>query len=187
MKDNIVIIIVGLAVVALAAFLIVKTYNNLVVARNKVKDQWSQIDINLKRRADLIPNLVEVVKGYAAHEKTTLEAVISARNQFANAENQEAEIAANQQITGAITKLLVLVEAYPAIKADANFIDLQKNLRETEDKIAFSRQFYNDTVYLYRNKLEIFPASIIGKLFGFKPVDFFEAKAEDRENVAIKL
>ena len=149
--------------------------------RNLVKDQWAQIDVLLKRRADLIPNLVETVKGYASHEKDTLEAVINARNKAVSATTPEEEMKANGELTGALNRLFALTESYPDLKANTNFMDLQNNLKETEDKISYARQFYNDAVLKYKNKLEMFPSNIVAGLFHFKPEAFFEATEAEKE------
>lgn len=177
---TIALIIIGVVIVLIVAF-VVSTYNGLIKLRNMVKDQWSQIDVLLKRRADLIPNLVETVKGYASHENETLEAVIAARNSAVNATNVHDEMEANNVLTGALSKLFALSEAYPDLKANTNFLDLQANLKETEDKISYARQFYNDAVLSYKNKLELFPSNIIASMFGFKPEEFFEANEKEKE------
>ena len=176
-----------LIVVAVIVLYVISTYNGLVVLRNKVKDQWSQIDVQLKRRADLIPNLVETVKGYAAHEKDTLEAVVSARNKAVSATTPEAEMQANGELSQALGRLFALTEAYPDLKANTNFVDLQNQLKETEDKISYSRQFYNDTVLKYQNKKESFPSNIIAGMFGFKTFKFFEAEEQDRKVPEVKF
>ncbi len=178
-------IIIG--VVVLIALYFMSTYNGLVKLRNMVKDQWSQIDVLLKRRADLIPNLVETVKGYTKHEKETLEAVINARNKAVNAQGVEEEMKANGELSGALSRLFALAESYPDLKANANFMDLQSNLRETEDKISYARQFYNDAVLKYKNKLEVFPSNIVAGMFGFKPEPFFEATDKEKENPQVKF
>ena len=179
-------IIIGVIVVLLIVFVIVN-YNALVKLRNIVQDQWSQIDVLLKRRADLIPNLIETVKGYTKHESETLEAVIAARNKAVNAKNQDEEINANQELNGALRKLFALAESYPDLKANTNFLDLQNNLTETEDKISYARQFYNDSVLKYKNKIEVFPSNIIASLFGFKPIAFFEVNEEERKTPTVKF
>jgi len=179
-------IIIG-AVIAVIALFFVSTYNGLVKLRNMVKDQWSQIDVLLKRRADLIPNLVETVKGYAKHEKDTLEAVINARNKAVSATTTEEEMKANGELSGALSKLFALAESYPDLKANTNFLDLQNNLKETEDKIAYARQFYNDAVLKYKNKLEMFPSNIIAGMFNFKPEPFFEATEAEKETPQVKF
>ena len=176
-----------LIVVAVIVLYVISTYNGLVVLRNKVKDQWSQIEVQLKRRADLIPNLVETVKGYAAHEKDTLEAVVSARNKAVSATTPEAEMQANGELSQALGRLFALTEAYPDLKANTNFVDLQNQLKETEDKISYSRQFYNDTVIKYQNKKESFPSNIIAGMFGFKTFKFFEAEEQDRKVPEVKF
>lgn len=181
-------IFLGLLVVLFfVGMIIVGMYNKLVHARNIVKDQWSQIEVHLKRRADLIPNLVETVKGYAGHEKETLDAVITARNKAVAATTPEAEMAANGELTRTLGKLFALSEAYPDLKANTNFLNLQDNLKETEDKISFARQFYNDAVLGYKNKLEMFPSNIIAGMFGFKPEMFFEANEAERETPQVKF
>lgn len=179
-----IIIIVVLVLIILS---IISTYNELVRLRNKVKDQWSQIDVQLKRRCDLIPNLVETVKGYAKHEKGTLEAVIKARNTFLSAKSPEDEMKASKEITTALNKLFALAEAYPDLKANENFTSLQNTLSETEDKISYARQFYNDNVMNYKNKIEMFPSNIVAGIFNFKPEPFFEATEEERKNVEVKF
>lgn len=172
-------IILGIVVIVL--IYVMSTYNGLVSLKNKVKDQWSQIEVVLKRRADLIPNLVETVKGYASHEKETLDAVISARNKAVSATTPNDEIKANGELSQALGKLLAISEAYPDLKANTNFMDLQNQLKETEDKITYSRQFYNDSVLKYQNAIEKFPSNIIAGMFGFKAFSFFEATEEDKK------
>ena len=178
----IIVVLVLLIVIWIAA-----TYNSLVVLRNRVKDQWSQIDVQLKRRFDLIPNLVETVKGYAKHEKETLDEVISARNSFTSAKTPEGEIKADDALTKAVSKIFALAESYPDLKANANFQELQTELSETESKIAYARQFYNDTVLKYNNKIQTVPSNIVASMFKFKPETFFEVKEEERENVKVKF
>jgi LemA protein len=175
-----ILIVIAVIVVLILAYL-ASTYNTLVSLRNKVKDQWAQVDVVLKRRADLIPNLVETVKGYAGHEKDTLEAVVNARNKAVSATNPHEEMEANGELSQALGRLFALTEAYPDLKANTNFMDLQNNLKETEDKIGFARQFYNDTVLNYQNKIEMFPSNIVASLFGFKPAEFFEATEAEKE------
>ena len=179
-------IIIG-DVIAFIVMFFVSTYNGLVKLRNMVKDQWAQIDVLLKRRADLIPNLVETVKGYAKHESETLEAVITARNKAVSATTTEEEMKANGELSGALSRLFALAESYPDLKANTNFMDLQNNLKETEDKIAYARQFYNDAVLKYKNKLEMFPSNIVASMFGFKPEPFFEATEAEKETPQVKF
>ncbi len=173
--------IIILGIVLLLFMYIGATYNKLVSLRNRVKDQWAQIDVLLKRRNDLIPNLVETVKGYTKHEGETLEAVVNARNKAVSAPTKEAEIEASGELTQALGRLFALTEAYPDLKANTNFMDLQSNLKETEDKISYARQFYNDVVLKYRNKLEMFPSNIVAKMFAFKEEAFFEASEKEKE------
>lgn len=177
---TIVLIVIAVVIVLLLIF-IAQTYNALVKLRNMVKDQWSQIDVLLKRRVDLIPNLVETVKGYATHEKETLDAVISARNKAVSANTPEAEMKANGELTNALSRLMMVAEAYPDLKANTNFMNLQNSLKETEDKIAYARQFYNDAVLKYKNKIEMFPTNIVASMFHFKPEAFFEATEAEKE------
>ena len=180
-------IIAIIVVIVLILLFFISTYNSLVSLRNKVKDGWAQIDVQLKRRFDLIPNLVETVKGYAKHEKETLEGVVKARNTFLSAKTPEEEMKASGELTGALNKLFALAESYPDLKANENFISLQKSLEETEDKISYARQFYNDYVMNYKNKIEMFPSNIVAGIFGFKPEPFFEASEEERKNVEVKF
>lgn len=181
------VLVIILGIVVLIALFFGSTYNSLVKLRNMVKDQWSQIDVLLKRRADLIPNLVETVKGYTKHESETLEAVIAARNRAVSATGAEEEMKANGELSGALSKLFALAESYPDLKANTNFMDLQNNLKDTEDKISYARQFYNDAVLKYKNKLEVFPSNIVAGMFGFKPEPFFEANETERENVKVSF
>ncbi len=174
-------LIIIIAIVVVVGIWLAGTYNSLVNLRNMVKDQWAQIDVHLKRRADLIPNVVETVKGYASHEKETLDAVITARNKAVSASTVEDEMKANGELTNALGHLFAVAESYPDLKANTNFVDLQNTLKDTEDKIAFARQFYNDAVLKYKNKLEMFPTNIVASMFGFKPELFFEANDAEKE------
>ncbi len=183
---TIALIVIGIILVLLVIYF-VSTYNSLVGLRNKVQDQWSQIDVVLKNRNDLIPNLVETVKGYAKHEKETLDAVIDARSKATSANTKEEEIKAAGEVTEALGRLFALAENYPDLKANQNFLDLQNKLNEVEEKIRFARQFYNDSVLTYKNKLEMFPSNIVANIFGFKPEAFFEATEEERKNVEVKF
>lgn len=179
-------IIIGAIILVLVIY-IISVYNSLVNLRNKVKDSWSQIEILLKRRYDLIPNLIETIKGYSKHEKETLDAVITARNNAVDAKTPEEEMKAAGEVSSSLGRLFAIAESYPDLKANQNFMDLQANLKETEDKISFSRQFYNDNVLTYKNKLEMFPTNIIANMFGFKEEKFFEANEEEKENVKVKF
>jgi LemA protein len=162
-------------------------YNNLVSLRNRVKNSYSQIDVQLKRRNDLIPNLVETVKGYAAHEKGVLEEVTKARAGVMNASGVEETSAADNQLTGALKTLFAVAESYPDLKANDNFQQLQAELSETEDKISYARQFYNDVVLKYNNACQTFPSNIFARLFHFEEAEFFEAPASDREVPEVKF
>jgi len=174
-------------IIALLIF-IVTTYNGLVSKRNKARNQKSQIDIELKRRFDLIPNLVETVKGYANHEKTALEDVIKARNSYVTAgDNTAKALDADNVLTGALTKLFALSESYPDLKANTNFTRLQSELSDIEKRIVFARQFYNDSVLMLNNKIEMFPSSIIARVFKFTTETFFEATESERENVKVSF
>ena len=178
--------IIGVVLVAIVGFF-VTTYNGLVVSRNKVRDQFSQIDVQLKRRFDLIPNLVETVKGYAKHESETLEKVIEARNGYANAKTDAEKMAASKDMSQGVMQIFALAENYPELKANENFLDLQKQLKEVEDKIGYARQFYNDAVLMYNNKTEMVPSNIVASMFGFKKESFFEADEKEKENVEVKF
>ncbi len=173
-------IIIGVIVLGLVAWFF-GTYNSLVSLRNKKDDQWSQIEVQLKRRADLIPNLVETVKGYAKHEKSTFEEVIQARNTYVSAKTPEEEMKASGEVTQALSRLFALAESYPDLKANENFLGLQNDLKETEDKISYSRQFYNDAVLSYNNKVQMVPSNIVANMTGFTKAPFFEASEQDKE------
>jgi len=179
-------IIVGVVVFLILVY-VISVYNSLVTLKNKVKDQYSQIDVELKRRFDLIPNLIETVKGYTKHEKETLEGVVNARNTYANAGDLGDKLKADGELTQAISKLFALAESYPDLKANENFMDLQNELSEIEQKIVYARQFYNDSVLNLNNKIEMFPSNIIAKMFNFKEEQFFEATASEKENVKVKF
>lgn len=152
----------------------VVTYNSLVALRNHIRDAWANIDTELKRRYDLIPNLVETVKGYAAHEKETLERVIQARNAAVGAEGVQQQAEAENMLTGALRQLFALSENYPNLKANENFLRLQEELTGTENRIAFARQHYNSSVTIYNTATEMFPSSMVAGMFGFRKRDFFE-------------
>lgn len=182
-----IIIIIVAAVVILLAFYVIGTYNNLVNARNKVNDQFAQIDVQLKRRSDMIPNLVETVKGYAKHEEKTLTEVIEARNKMATASGINEELEASNQVTSALNKLFALSESYPDLKANSNFMSLQNDLKETEDKLSYARSFYNDTVLNYNNLREQFPSNIIAGIFKFEKIDFFKTDEKSKETPQVKF
>ncbi len=173
---------VVLAIIALLVIVVVVMYNGLIRSRNQVENSWSQIDVQLKRRIDLIPNLVETVKGYAAHEKETLDAVIKARNAaMAAPADPHAQAAADNQMTGALRQLFALSEAYPDLKANQNFLALQEELTATEGRVAYARQFYNDTVLNYNNKIQAFPTLIFANMLKFDKREYFESDEAARE------
>jgi LemA protein len=175
--------LVIIVVVVVLALLIGGAYNSLIRRRNEVDNAWSQIDVQLKRRLDLIPNLVETVKGYAAHEKTALEAVISARNSaMAASSDPHAQAAADNVVTGALRQLFALSEAYHDLKANQGFVSLQEELANTESRIAYARQFYGDAVEAYNTAIQKFPTVFIARSFSFTEREFFEA--EDAARVA---
>jgi LemA protein len=184
-----VVLLVSFALIIVLALYIIGLYNGLVRARNAVKNAWSQIDVQLKRRHDLIPNLVETVKGYVTHERGTLEAVVKARQQAISATSGVEERAkAENTLTQTLRSLLALAEAYPNLKANQNFLTLQEELAATENKIGFSRQFYNDTATQYKNRIEVFPSNIFATMFGFQPEPFFQLEAAgEREVVQVKF
>ena len=165
-----------LVIVAVLLVIFVGTYNGLVRRRNQVKNAWAQIDVQLKRRYDLIPNLVETAKGYMKHERETLEAVTNARNLAQQVSSSGAGVRAKAEgeLSSALSRLLVVVENYPDLKASQNFLALQEELTSTENKISFSRQFYNDSVLKYNNQTQMFPSSIIASITGFTASEFFE-------------
>lgn len=175
------VILLGLVVVVLAW--VAGSYNGLVVLRNQLENAWAQIDVQLKRRHDLIPNLVETVKGYATHERETLEKVIQARNMAVSATSVGDKAQAEGVLTGALKSLFAVAEAYPDLKANTEFLRLQEELTSTENKVAFARQFYNDSVMTYNTSIEIFPKNLIATMFNFGRRDFFEIKAEDERAV----
>lgn len=163
-----------LGIIVILAILFVSVYNNLVTSRNKVHNAFANIDTQLQRRFDLIPNLVETVKGYASHESKVLENVTAARSGYMNAKTPEEKMEADNALTGTLKTLFAVAENYPELKANQNFNKLHDDLRSTEDKVAFSRQFYNDAVTMYNDKLLVFPNNIIGGMFGFKPETLYK-------------
>jgi LemA protein len=167
-----VLVILGL-ILAVGVFLWA-TYNGLVRLRNQVKNAWAQIDVQLKRRYDLIPNLIETVKGYASHERETLEQVTKARQRGIDASDVQEQQEAENMITGALRQLFALSEAYPNLKANQNFLQLQEELASTENKIGFARQYYNDSVQQFNTRQQMFPANLVASTFGFQPAEFFE-------------
>jgi len=183
----VVIIIVAVVIVVVAVFALILIYNGLVQARLRTKEAWAGIDVQLKRRASLIPNLVETVKGYAAHERGTLEAVTEARARLQQAGTPGQAAEANNMLTQTLRSLFAVAEQYPNLKANENFIELQRELTDTEDKIAYARQFYNTNVLSYNTKTQQFPSVILANMFGFQPAEFFEAEEEARQDVHVSF
>ena len=180
--------VILLALAAVVLLWVAGAYNGLVRLRNQVENAWAQIDVQLKRRHDLIPNLVETVKGYAKHERETFEKVIQARNIAVNAKTVGERAEAENMLTGALKSLFAVAEAYPDLKANQNFLRLQEELTSTENKISFARQFYNDSVMTYNVRIEIFPVNFIATMFSFGHRDLFEVKAEaEREAPQVKF
>jgi LemA protein len=180
-------VIIALAILAIPIIYIIATYNNLVSLRNRVRNAWSQIDVQLKRRYDLIPNLVEVVKDYMEYEQETLQRVIQARNTAIQAQGPKEQGAAENMLTGALRQLFALVENYPDLKANQNVMSLQEELTSTENKISFSRQHYNDMVMTMNTRTEQFPANIVAGMFNFRHEEFFEVEESAREVPKVDL
>ncbi len=178
-------IIIAIVVIILIALFV--TYNSLVQLNNKVKEAFATMDVYLKKRWDLIPNIVETVKGYTNHEKNTLKEVIELRNSAYDKMSDDEKIKTNEQLSKGINKIMALAEAYPDLKASENFKDLSNQLTKVEDDIANSRKYYNGTVRIYNNKVEMFPSNIIAKIFGYKSKNMFEASEIERENVKVEL
>ena len=177
---TIVIIVVAVIVVLLGLY-VVFTYNRLVRTRNQIDNAYSQIDVQLKRRYDLIPNLVETVKGYAAHERGTFEAVTNARANAINAQTPADQAQAENVLSGALKSLFAVAEAYPDLKANQNFLNLQEELTSAEDRIAYARQYYNDSVQQFNTKIQTFPRNLLAGMFNFQPRQFFQADAGSQE------
>ncbi|MEO0078046.1 MAG: LemA family protein [candidate division WOR-3 bacterium] len=174
-------LIVVIGIVVLLVLVVASIYNWLVVKRNRVRNGWHQIDVQLKRRIDLIPNLVETVKGYAAHEKAIFERIAEARALAINAKGPAEAARANNMLSDTLKTLFAVVENYPNLKANENFLKLQEELSATENKIAFSRQFYNDVVMDYNNATQMFPSNIFANMFGFKQAEFYTVPEAERE------
>lgn len=173
--------IIAVVVIVLIVLYTIATYNGLVKSKNKCLAAWAQIDVQLKRRADMIPNIVETVKGYAKYEKETLEGAIRARNSYVTASTPEEQLKNAGELEKSLSRLMMLQESYPDLKANTNFMSLQNDLKETEDKISYARQFYNDDVKQYVNKLEMFPSNIIASMFHFEKMNFFEVDEASKE------
>lgn len=178
-------VIIGIIVLIMAYFIVV--YNKLIGLRNGVKNAWASIETQLQRRFDLIPNLVETVKGYAAHEKGVFEEVTKARTGLMNAQTVAEKAEADNILSGTLKSLFAVAEAYPDLKANQNFLQLQVDLKGTEDKIAFSRQFYNDIVQRFNTQIQIFPQNLVSGIFGFKEYESFEAGEQAKQNVQVKF
>ncbi len=181
------VLLVVLGLVVVLVLWVVLTYNGLVRSRNQIENAWAQIDVQLKRRYDLIPNLVETVKAYAAHERETLDAVIRARNAGIGASGVKEQAAAENQLTGALRGLFALSEAYPDLKANSNFLNLQEELTGTEGRVAYARQYYNDSVYRYNTKIQSFPAVVLAGPLHFSQREYFEADDESRGPVQVRF
>lgn len=178
-------IIIG--VILLVLIYTFAVYNSFVKLTNKTNEAFSTMDVYLKKRWDLIPNLIEIVKGYAKHEKDTLESVIKLRNNAYDDMSDSDKLKANEQIAKGINKIMLLSENYPELKADQNFRDLSSKLTKVEDDIANSRKYYNGTIRIFNNKVEMFPSNIFAKIFGYKSRKMFEANANERENIKIEF
>ena len=176
-------LIVILVIIVVAVLMFVSMYNSLVRLRNQVKNAWAQIDVQLKRRHDLIPNLIETVKGYMTHERETLQNITNARRQAMSATGVKDRAQAEGELSGAMSKFFLVVENYPDLKANQNFLALQEELTSTENKISFSRQNYNDQVLFYNNKIQVFPTNIMAGMFNFKEETFFEVEDKSERDV----
>ena len=179
-------LILGGVVLAVSLWLI-SSYNSMVRLRNMVQNSWAQIDVQLKRRFDLVPNLVETVKGYAAHEKEVLEKVTQARSMVQSAQSIDQRQQAENQLTNTLRSLFAVAEAYPQLKANDNFRDLQQQLTVLEEKIAFSRQFYNDTTMKFNTTIQSFPTNLLADMFGFQALPYFEVDDVQRQAVQVKF
>ncbi|MCL2141994.1 MAG: LemA family protein [Methanimicrococcus sp.] len=184
---TIIVIVAVIVLILLVVGFFVVMYNGLVRSRNLVDNAWSQIDVQLKRRYDLIPNLVETVKGYAGHEKELLENVTKARAAVMNAASVHEKAEASNMLSSTLKSLFAVSENYPALKANENFMDLQRQLKDTEDKIAYTRQFYNDTVTKYNTEIQTIPRNIVAGLFGFTKKELFEVEADARDAPKVKF
>ena len=177
---------IALIVVVLLIIWVIAIYNGLVSAKLKVENAWSQIDVQLQRRFDLIPNFVETVKGYMTHESETFEKITNLRTSWANSSSVGEKAKLDNELSGALKTIMAVSENYPDLKASTNFSELSEELRNTENKISFSRQFYNDSVTMYNTKLEVFPSNIIANMFNFKSKELFEAENDEaRKNVKV--
>ena len=181
-------IIIFIGIIVLLIIIVIALYNGLINARQKVENAWSQIDVQLQRRFDLIPNLIETVKGYMEHEKTVLSKVTELRNAWADASTIAEKADLDNKLSDTLKTIMAVSENYPDLKANQSFSELQEELRNTENKISFSRQFYNDSVTIYNTKLEVIPSNIIASMFKFKPKELFEVENEEaRKNVKVSF
>lgn len=179
---------IAIIVIVLLVVWVISIYNGLIQSRQRVNNAWSQIDVQLQRRFDLIPNLLETVKGYMKHEESVLTKVTELRSSWANAKTVGEKAELNNELSGALKTIMAVSESYPDLKANQNFSELQEELQNTENKISFSRQFYNDTVTKYNTKLEVVPSNIVASLFHFEPAELFKAESEEaRKNVKISF
>ncbi len=176
---------IGLIVIIVAVVLLLiipfRYYNRFVILANRIKNSLAQINVQLKRRADLIPNLIETVKGFVKHEKAAIKAVTEARKALVGAKGVESKVKANNQLESALKTIFAIAEGYPDLKANTNFLELQRELAATEDKVAYSRQFYNDSILAYNNMVEMFPGNIFASMFGRKQMEFFKIEAVDKK------
>ena len=176
-----------IVLIVIAFVVVISTYNNFVQLNNKVKEAFSTMDVYLKKRWDLIPNLVETVKGYAKHEKDTLKEIVELRSSAYDNMTDDDKIKSNEKLSTGITKIMALAEAYPDLKANENFKDLSNQLTKVEDDIANSRKYYNGVVRMFNNKVEMFPSNILAGIFGYKSKTMFEANTNERENVKVSF
>lgn len=179
--------IIAGSVLVLILILAIASYNSLVNARQKVENSWGQINVQLKMRVDLIPNLVQTVSGYAKHEKETLTAVMEARNKFMSSERPENAISSSSEISSLMGRIFAVAEQYPELKADQNFLNLQNQLSELEQKISMYRQFYNDTVMMYNRLVITFPKNIFAGIFGFREIPYFQVEQSERKAPQVKF
>jgi LemA protein len=175
------------AIVVLLIIIFAGYYNRFTILSNRIENSLGQIDVQLKRRADLIPNLIESVKGYAKHEKDAIKAVTDARKVLVGAKGIEEKVKADRMLEGALGKLFAIAEGYPDLKANTNFLELQRELTSTEDKVAYSRQFYNDSILDYNNKCKTFPGNLFAGMFGFKEKEYFQVVEADRKPVKVQF
>lgn len=178
---------VPVALIVLVAIVFIWIYNGLVTLRNRIENAWSQIDVQLKKRTDLIPNLVETVKGYAKHERETFERITDARAATVNAKSVREKAVADNLLSGALKSLFAVSENYPDLKANQNFLQLQEELSGVESKIAYARQFYNDSVLAFNTKIQVFPSNLVAGMLGFLKNDYFRVEGKERENVQVRF